>query len=144
MRLTQFTDNALRCLMFLGQSDRRTETIAEVAGRMSMSEDHLLKVVRRLNQLGYVRPVRGRNGGIGLARPPEEINVGDVVRAMEENLCLVPCFSDGLACPLSPACLLAGVLDEALAAFMQTLGRYTLADLLKNREAIQATLQRAS
>jgi Rrf2 family nitric oxide-sensitive transcriptional repressor len=144
MRLTRFTDNALRCLMYLGQSDRETETIAEVARRMAMSEDHLLKVVRRLQELGLVQSVRGRYGGIHLTVAPEEIRVGQVVRATEENLCLVPCFGDDPeACPLSMACRLAPVLDEALAAFMAALDRYTLADLVRNRVALRRALAAA-
>lgn len=131
MRLTRFTDNALRCLMYLGRNGGRTITVGEVADRMAMSEDHLLKVVRRLVELGYVSTVRGRKGGVRLAMAPDAINVGDVVRSTEDNLALVPCFAPGdESCPLTPSCSLATTLDEALGAFFAALKRRTLADLI--------------
>lgn len=131
MRLTRFTDNALRCLMYLGRTGDRIVTVGEVADRMAMSEDHLLKVVRRLVELGYVITVRGRKGGVRLAKAPAEINVGAVVRATEDNLALVPCFDPGdTTCPLTPACSLASTLDDALGAFFTSLQRRTLADLI--------------
>lgn len=131
MRLTRFTDNALRCLIYLGRNDGRVITVGEVSRRMMMSEDHLLKVVRRLVELGYVRTVRGRRGGVQLLRAPEEIVIADVVRATEDNLAIVPCFSPGDNCPLSPGCELAGAFEEALGAFFQVLQQRTLADMLK-------------
>jgi Rrf2 family nitric oxide-sensitive transcriptional repressor len=133
MRLTRFTDNALRCLMYLGAAPERTPTVAEVASRMGMSEDHLTKVVQRLAQRGYVQTIRGRNGGVRLARASADITVGAVVRDMEEDWRLVPCFEDAAACPISQVCALAGVFDDALAAFMQALDRQTIAGLLGGR-----------
>lgn len=131
MKLTRFTDNALRCLIYLGQNPGRVVTVGEVSRRMLMSEDHLLKVVRRLVELGLVRTVRGRRGGVQLLRPAEDIVIADVVRATEDNLAIVPCFSPGDNCPLSPTCELAGAFDRALAAFFGVLEKQTLADLLK-------------
>lgn len=137
MRLTRFTDNALRCLIYLGAQPEGTPTLREVAERMAMSEDHLLKVVQRLVQLGYVKSIRGRHGGIQLARPAESINVAALVRATEDNLALVPCFEPGdSTCPIAPACTLAGVLDDALGAFFATLEKSTLADLVKPRRRL--------
>ncbi len=131
MRLTRFTDNALRCLLYLGRNPGRVVTVGEVSSAMAMSEDHLLKVVRRLVDLGHVRTVRGRRGGVVLNRPVTDIVLGDVVKATEDNLALVPCFVHGdTSCPLYPNCRLAGALDEALGAFFETLRRKTLADLL--------------
>lgn len=134
MRLTRFSDNALRCLMFLGHSDREISTVGEVARRMSMSEDHLLKVVKRLSQLGYVKTIRGRKGGLRLARSPEDINIAEVLRATEDNVAVVPCFdSNHEGCSISSVCQLAPAVELALAAFFATLQRYTLADLIKER-----------
>jgi Rrf2 family nitric oxide-sensitive transcriptional repressor len=131
MRLTRFTDNALRCLMYLGTTGDRVVTVGEVASRMAMSEDHLLKVVRRLVELGYVVTVRGRRGGVRLATEPSRITVGDVVRATEENVALVPCFTPGDdSCPLTGNCALADSLDQALGAFFASLQRQTIADLI--------------
>lgn len=138
MRLTRFSDNALRCLVFLGINPGETITMAEIASRMLISEDHLLKVVRRLVELGYVRSVRGRKGGIQLAKDAAEINVGAVVRATEENLAIVPCFDDAHSCPISPICGLAPAIDEALAAFFRVLEGYTLADIVRQRRALAA------
>ena len=131
MHLTRFTDNALRCLMYLGKHEGRVVTVGEVARQMAMSEDHLLKVVRRLVELGHVRTLRGRSGGLQLNRSAESIVIGDVVRATEDNLAIVPCLAPGdESCPLRASCRLAGVFCEALGSFFSVLQRRTLADLL--------------
>lgn len=131
MRLTRFTDNALRCLIYLAAAPTRTATVREVSTGMRMSGDHLLKVVRRLVQLGYVRTIRGRNGGLLLARPAATIRVAEVVQATEDNLALVPCFGPSASnCPLSGSCELAGCLHESLRAFFAVLERHTIGDLV--------------
>jgi Rrf2 family transcriptional regulator, nitric oxide-sensitive transcriptional repressor len=131
MRLTRFTDNALRCLMYLGRNPGRVVTVGEVSRQMGMSEDHLLKVVRRLVDLGHVRTLRGRSGGLQLSRVPDEIVIAEVVKATEDNLSLVPCFHRGRdACPIGPDCKLAMALTSALSAFFSVLEEKTLADLL--------------
>lgn len=130
MRLTRFADNALRCLIYLARDPDRTVRVSEVARGMAMSEDHLLKVVRRLNELGYVSTVRGRHGGVRLAMEPRDVVIADVIRATEESFALVPCFVPGPErCPITSWCVLPRALDEALEAFFQVLGRYSLADL---------------
>lgn len=131
MHLTRFTDNALRCLTFLALHPDEVTTVGEIARRMSLSDDHLVKVVQRLAQLGYVETLRGRGGGVRLVRNPAQINIGEVVRQTEESFRIVECFDPvSNTCPIAPACALAGVLDEALGAFNQVLDKYTLADLL--------------
>jgi Rrf2 family nitric oxide-sensitive transcriptional repressor len=117
--------------MYLGQNPDRVVTVGEVSRRMGMSEDHLLKVVKRLVDLGHVRTIRGRSGGLRLKRDTSEIVVGDVVRATEDNLAIVPCMQPGdESCPLRLNCELAGTFEEALGAFFEVLERKTLADLL--------------
>lgn len=144
MRLTRFSDNALRCLMYLGLSDKPISTVGEIARRMTMSEDHLLKVIKRLSQLGYVQTIRGRNGGLRLARSPEEINIADVIRSTEENLSIVPCLDGTEApCPISEICQLSGAVDEALNAFFATLRKYTLADMVRERAELQRAIASA-
>jgi Rrf2 family transcriptional regulator, nitric oxide-sensitive transcriptional repressor len=134
MRLTRFTDNALRCLLALGLEPRTTHTVGAIALRMRMSEEHLMKVVRRLSQLGYITTSRGRGGGIRLAVEPAEINIGTLLRQTEENLALVECFAPASSqCPIASACVLAGAIDNALAAFLGVLDRYTLEDMLQPR-----------
>lgn len=142
MRLTRHTDNALRALIYLAlHRGEEPSRIADIARRMGMSEDHLAKVIARLAPLGYVETIRGRVGGVRLARAPEAIVVGAVVRATEDNLALVECFDpETNRCPIAPACALAPALDEALAAFMAVLDRYTLADLTTKPRAIERLL----
>jgi Rrf2 family nitric oxide-sensitive transcriptional repressor len=142
MRLTRFTDNALRALVYLALDPDDIPTVGEVARKMGMSEDHLLKVVQRLSQLGYVKTIRGRNGGMRLAKPAVEIVVGEVIRRTEDNMSLVPCFDPTeINCPISAACGLAPALDEALQAFLTTLDRYTVADLLGRRNELRHLAQ---
>ena len=130
MRLTTHTDNALRALIFVALHDKSPSRIADIARRMGMSEDHTAKVIARLAELGFVATFRGRAGGVRLARPAEQINVGEVVRATENNMALVECFApETNRCPIAPACALAPALAEALRAFLGVLDRYSLADL---------------
>ncbi len=141
MRLTQFTDNALRCLTYLSLHEGESSTAREIAQRMGMSADHLVKVVQRLAQLGYVETSRGWKGGVRLVRPAAEIRVGDVVRHTEQSFALVECFGEGeIMCPIAPMCHLAPVLDEALQAFLAVLDRYTLADLTAKRRQLLAAI----
>lgn len=132
MRLTRFTDNALRCLMVLGLEPEACIPVHTIAVRMNMSHEHLVKIVQRLAELGYVETVRGRNGGVRLAMPATAIALGALVRKMEDNLALVECFDpEHNTCPIAPACVLAGMLDEALSAFLTVLDGYSLADALR-------------
>jgi Rrf2 family nitric oxide-sensitive transcriptional repressor len=129
VKLTRYTDYALRVLMHLAARPERLSSIGEIARSYGISQNHLMKVVHDLRKAGYVAAVRGRTGGIRLARPPSEINIGEVVRHTEEGFDLVDCGS----CIIAPACGLTGVLGEALRAFMHTLDRHTLADLVADR-----------
>lgn len=137
MRLTLFTDYALRVLMYLGLKRGELATIREIAERYRISENHLMKVVHQLGRDGFVETVRGRQGGIALARPADEINIGDMVRRYEDDLRLVECFERRTnTCPIAGACSLTGVFDDALGAFLSVLDRKTLADILKSSPAI--------
>lgn len=132
MHLTAYTDFSLRVLTYLGLRGDRLATIHEIATAYGVSQNHLMKVVHQLGRAGFVETVRGRSGGIRLARAPGAIRVGDVVRRMEDDFQIVACFggNDGGGCVIAPDCRLAGALDEALHAFLGVLDRYTLADLL--------------
>lgn len=129
MRLTRYTDYALRTLIYLALHEPQMSSIAGIADAYGISESHLTKVVHQLGRAGLVRTLRGRGGGLRLGRPPGEIVVGAVVRETEEDLALVECFSNG-ACAITAPCRLRGVLGEAMAAFLAVLDRYTLADLV--------------
>jgi len=133
MQLTHFTDYSLRVLIFLGAHTERLCTISEIAEAYAISDNHLMKVVNRLSTCGYIETVRGKGGGMRLARAPQLINVGDVVRRMEERFDIVECFNKAHQdCPLLPTCILKSVLHEARRNFMATLDRHTLQTVLGN------------
>lgn len=141
MRLTAYTDYSLRVLIYLALNTDRRPTIAEIAGRYAISKAHLMKVVHQLGLKGYVETLRGKSGGLRLARPAGQITVGEVVRGMEPDMALVSCFADAApACVIAPACRLKGKLNQARAAFLQVLDDCTLAELTGNREALTTLL----
>jgi Rrf2 family nitric oxide-sensitive transcriptional repressor len=126
--------------MYLGVQPDKVCSIAEIARAYGISHNHLTKVAHDLGRAGYVEGVRGRTGGIRLARAAERINVGAVVRQTEHGFDLADCGS----CIIAPACGLTGVLDEALAAFLAVLDRYTLADLLAKQSRLMRLFERQS
>lgn len=140
MRLTYQADYALRLLMFLALQRDERSSIREAAERYGVSENHLMKVTQRLAALGFVDAQRGRGGGIKLARVPASISLGAVVRAMEPDFALVECMGEDNTCPISTACSLRGILDEARSAFLDVLDRYTLADVMQRPRKLQALL----
>ena len=131
MKLKSYTDYALRVLMHLAAKPDRLSSISEIARTYRISQNHLMKVVHDLRKEGYLDAVRGRAGGIRLARPAAEIGLGEVVRHTEGGFDLVDCGS----CVIAPACGLTGALREALKAFMAVLDRYSLQDLVADRQA---------
>ena len=130
MKLTRYTDYALRVLMHLAAQPDRLASIGEMARTYRISQNHLMKVVHDLRKAGLLDAVRGRSGGVRLARLPEDIRVGDVVRHTEGGFDLVDCES----CVIARACSLTGALRQALVAFMDVLDNYTLADLVRERQ----------
>lgn len=130
MRLNLQTDYALRVMMALAASERQM-SVDEIASSYGISRNHLAKVAQRLQALGYLAATRGRGGGFRLAVPPEQVNVGEVVRAFESLEGFVDCMD-----PASPGCAVDGVcglkhaLGGALADFLARLDSYTLADLV--------------
>lgn len=130
MRLTTFSDYSFRVLIYLGSAPEGLATIGEISAAYGISSNHLMKVVHRLGQLGYVETVRGKGGGMRLGRPPAEINVGEVLRATEDSFNLVECM-DGGDCRITRACVLRHALAEARDAFLKVLDGYTLAQLLE-------------
>jgi Rrf2 family nitric oxide-sensitive transcriptional repressor len=132
MRLTNFSDYAFRVLMYAAARSDRLITIDETANVYGISRAHLMKVVNQLTRAGYLKAVRGRAGGLALAKRPDKIRLGDVLRATEPDFALVECFGPDNQCVITPRCRLRGAFKEALGAFTGTLDRYTLADLVLN------------
>lgn len=130
MRLTHFSDYALRVLMYAAVRGENLITIEETAELYGISRAHLMKVANQLTRAGYLKAIRGRSGGLALAKRPDAISLGDVLRATEPDFALVECFTADNRCLITPRCRLRGALHEALAAFVGTLDRYTLADLI--------------
>lgn len=145
MKLTLYTDYSLRMLIFLALREGRSTTVSDVADAYGLSRNHLLKVALNLGRLGYVTTTRGRLGGIALAQKPEDINLGDVVRATEDGFAMVECQrADGGACVISPACRLKGIVGKAVEAFLAVFDAYTLADIVANRTLLAALLETPS
>jgi Rrf2 family nitric oxide-sensitive transcriptional repressor len=134
MRLTTYTDYALRTLMYLAVNRERMVTIQDIADLHGISKNHLTKVVHQLGQLGLVETVRGRNGGIRLGHEPAEINIGKVVRQTETDFQMAECFdSDNTSCAYASACALKEALGAATTAYLKVLDDVTLENLLRKR-----------
>lgn len=131
MRLTLHSDYAVRILIHLGLSDGRLVTIDEISKAYGISKNHLMKITHKLANEGYVISVRGRNGGLRLARSPRDINIGTMIRWTEHNSVHVECFDAATNhCTIAPACGFRGALREAMEAYFNVLDRYCLADFL--------------
>ncbi|HEY3912040.1 MAG TPA: Rrf2 family transcriptional regulator [Stellaceae bacterium] len=130
MRLTLWTDYALRTLIYVGAKGGRLATIAEISACFGISRAHLMKIVSQLGRHGYLETVRGKGGGVRLGRPAAQISVGAVVRDTEEELAVMGCLAGSGFCRIEGCCVLRGALREATLAFLRTLDGYTLADLL--------------
>ncbi|MCO4757004.1 MAG: Rrf2 family transcriptional regulator [Oceanospirillaceae bacterium] len=137
MQLSRFTDYTLRVLFFTAVNNDRLTTLAEIAGFYEISIEHLRKVVHALSKSGYLQTFRGKNGGIRLARDPKDINLGEVIAQSEGIAPLVDCM--GQDCKLTGFCSLQSVFKEAQEAFMNTLRKYTLAQMLESPQ-LQAEL----
>ena len=140
MRLTRYTDFCFRVLIHAGLKNGSLSTTREISDRYGISSNHLMKVVYDLNVKGYLETVRGKNGGIRLGRPPEEINLGALIRDVEDDMALVECHVDAELCRIGSGCVMRGVIAEAVRAFVGVLDRYTLADLLAPRAELARLL----
>lgn len=142
MQLTSFSDYALRLLLYLGAHEGELSQLSSISNAYGISQNHLVKVVGRLTQLGLVESVRGRGGGVRLACDASLINLGLVVRKTEPHFHVVECFQSGVVarCPIEPICGLKGIFAEAQSAFLHVLDRYSLSDLLKDSASMRALL----
>jgi Rrf2 family transcriptional regulator, nitric oxide-sensitive transcriptional repressor len=138
MRLTNYSDYALRLLMYVACKHGTTVTITEVAGAFHISKNHLMKVAHALALAGVLETTRGRNGGLRLAKPPQDINIGAIVRLTEADSVLVECFDPVTnSCVITRACRLKHVLRQALEDFFKRLDQYTLADLVVDQRSLR-------
>lgn len=141
MRVTTFSDFALRVLMYLALNEGRRATAAEIAGAYGISHHHLTKVVHLLGRGGWIRTTRGQGGGLALEKPPTQIRLGEVVRACEGGGQVAPCHGRPSGdCRIAPVCRLAGIFEQAQAAFYAELDRHTLADLVLDAAPLQRIL----
>lgn len=143
MRLTTFSDYSVRVLVYLALNRDRLATIPEIAAVYDISENHLMKVVNHLAHAGVIDSVRGKGGGIRLAREPEELRLGQLVRASEGAAPLVECMAEDRGdCRIAPACRFRGMLLRAFDTMYATLDEYTLADLVNSPRRITDLLVR--
>jgi len=136
MQLTQYTDFSLRVLIYLGIHQDRRVTITEISEAYDISRNHLVKVVHQLANNGWITTIRGKSGGMHLAFPPEQINIGTIIRQTEPHMNLLECFDKANDnCIISPSCSLKKTLHQARKAFMDVLDQHTLADSLGPKSA---------
>lgn len=140
MQLDKFTDYALRVLVALTVQRADRWSVAAIAQTYGLSEHHLAKVASHLTRAGFVISERGRGGGLTLARPAGDINIGAVVRALKADSPVVECFGDNKTCRILPACGLRTPFQEAQEAFFAALDQYSLADVTRSRQALAALL----
>lgn len=144
MQLTIFTDYGLRTLMYVAAYPERRCSVREVAEHYGISRNHLVKVVHHLALRGYLDSSKGKGGGIQLAKAPETLRIGDVVRDLEPNMQMAECFNrETNRCRISSNCQLKHYLMEATNAFIATLNRYTLADAVQDKSLFSALIVRS-
>ncbi len=142
MRLTKFSDYALRVLMYAAASGDRLATIDAAAAAYGVSRAHLTKIVTALVRAGFLEGVRGRSGGFRLARPAAEIRLGDVLRATEPDFEMVECFATGESCVIGGCCRLPRVMQQGLEAFLAVFDGVTLADVALAPDAFLTPAER--
>ncbi len=139
MKLTRYTDYAIRVMIYLGSHDAKICSIKEIADAYDISQNHLMKVVQDLAKSGFVESIRGRNGGIRLGQPPSSINLGHLLRHTEGLDDILECS----VCPINTGCGMPSILHEATAAFLEVFDRYSVADMIARKEVLRALLAAA-
>ena len=139
MHLTRLTDYSLHILIYLGLQQDRLVTIRCISEAYGVSRNRLMKVVSLLTRMGYLKTKRGPGGGVRLARSPEQINLANVIRDIEEDLVMVECFYGEGKCAITPVCRLQHIISQALNAFIKMLEANTLQDLLEPERAFSAS-----
>lgn len=137
MRLTRFTDYAMRVLFFMACKPNELVTVGQIAKTYDISQNHLVKVVQDLVRHGYVVSTKGRGGGMRLAIPPNQLNLGQIVRKFEPDMQLIDC----IGCHIHSACTLPGPLHKAVSAFIRVLDEYTLDDIVRTSPNMPALFE---
>ena len=140
MRLTVHSDYALRVLTYVAVAPGRTATVNEVAEAFQISHHHLVKVAHRLTSSGFLEGNRGRGGGLRLTRDPEDITIGAVIRTTEEDFALVECLGQTRFCRIAGVCQFRELFRRALAAYSEVLDEMTLAQAVRNPDALRGAL----
>lgn len=131
MQLSKFTDYTFRVLIYMGTHEDELCTVERLAAKLEVSEHHLKKVIHKLAKTDYLISTKGRAGGIKLGLAPEEINLGDILRITEDNLCIVSCLKTELTCGfINKECKLKEIINNSLEKFIEEFSKYTLKDLL--------------
>ncbi len=139
MQLTSFTDYGLRTLMYVAARSEHTTSVKEIAEHYGISRNHLVKVVHRLSQLGYIETTKGKGGGIKIAKDAEKLRLGDLIAQLEPNMNMVECFDAKTnTCRITGSCQLKHYLFEATQNFINTMNKYTLADTVQNKNLLFA------
>ena len=142
MRITKRTNIAVRLLMYCAAHPDRLVTKSEIADVCNISENHLPQVINQLGQLGYLSTQRGRNGGMTLGRPADQIRIGSVFRHVEGSLPIAECFADAdNTCPLTDACRLRLALQDAAEVFFASLDEISLDALVCDNDPLLKILQ---
>lgn len=140
MRLSNFTDYSLRVLIYLALKGDKLSTVAEIAESYKISKNHLVKVVHNLSKLGVIESFKGKGGGLRLKIDPKALNIGKLVRDLENDTKLVECFSDEGECQINGACKLKAALKKAQNSFYLTLEEYYLSDVVSNKSGLSDAL----
>ncbi|BCF97341.1 DNA-binding protein [Paraburkholderia sp. PGU19] len=146
MRLTDYTDYSLRVLLYLAVRSEGLATIQDISDAYGISKNHLMKVVQRLAELGWVETVRGRNGGLRLYEHSSSLTVGEVVRAAENDFALVACFNGAdtsgvhRGCVIQSQCRLKHIFESARTAFFRELDSYTIRDIAEPASPLMSLL----
>lgn len=140
MQLTRYTDFGIRTLMYLAIQPEREELfrISEITEVFDLSPNHVSKIVHHLGKLGYLETIRGKSGGFRLGMSPKDINVGKLVRVLENSLAPIDCSKP--YCRFTPSCQLKGVLADAVAAYLAVIDAFTLEDIVSNKDELKQLL----
>lgn len=140
MRLTKQANYAVRILMYCAANGDGLSKVATIAKVYDVSEYFLFKILQPLVERGFIETVRGRSGGIRIAKPASMITLGEVIRAAEDKFVMAECFEDDATCPLLSSCAFNSALSEALGAFFKVLDSYTIEDLVVNKSRVRELL----